>query len=226
MMKKKKTWVIVSVVVVLIIIGIFSSSDEESVQSPDTKDASGQTTVSAKDASEPKSQPTAVPPTAVPPTAVPTPAPIIFSDEQASTFLLKPNDFPKNWTAKKNGMILDAELIEVVRNAAIGKMIKITLKTHETEAAAQAAFSTKKTEAQATIDDRGISGDKLEDIKNYQMFVWDANAVAVSGYEFWTVTGVYGNITVNVVHNGSAGQPKKNFAVDIAKKQMDKIMGD
>lgn len=211
----------------IIIIGIFSSSSEESVQNPDTKDISGQTTASAKDSSEQKSQPTAIPPTAVPPTAVPTPAPIIFSDEQASTFLLKANDFPKNWTAKKDGMILDAELLEVVRNAAIGKMIKITLKTHETEAAAQAAFSTKKTEAQATIDDRGISGDKLEDIKNYQMFVWDANAVAnVSGVEFWTVTGVYGNITVNVVHNGSMGQPKKNFAVDIAKKQMDKIMGD
>ena len=56
------------------------------------------------------------------------------------------------------------------------------------------------------------------------MFVWNASEQAnVAGVEKWTVIGVYGNITVKVYHEGSMGAPKKGFAVDIAKKQMDKI---
>jgi len=47
------------------------------------------------------------------------------------------------------------------------KLVTITLQTHENESTAQAAFSTKKAEAQTTIDGRGISGDKLEDVKKY-----------------------------------------------------------
>jgi len=149
-------------------------------------------------------------------------APIIFSSEQASSFLLKPDDFPKNWTAIKSGMILDAQN-DYLTDYNV-KMIKITLATHETESAAQAAFSTKKSEAQATIDGRGISGDKLEDVKKYPLFVWNASSQAnISGVEKWTVIGVYGNITMKVYHEGSMGAPKKNFAVDIAKKQMDRM---
>ena len=36
----------------------------------------------------------------------------------------------------------------------------------------------------------------------------------------------YESITVKVYHEGSVGAPEKGLAVDIAKKQMDKIMGD
>jgi len=101
------------------------------------------------------------------------------------------------------------------------------LETHENEVAAQAAFTTKKTEAQATIDGRGISGDKLEDVKKYPMFVWNASDQAnISGIEKWTVVGVYGNITMEVFHEGSMEAPKKSFAVDVAKDQIDRITGD
>ena len=159
------------------------------------------------------------------PTAIPTTAPIIFSDEQASAFLLKPDDFPKNWIAKKSGMILQAEN-DYLTDFNVKKIV-ITLETHENETAAQAAFSTKKTEAQTTIDGRGISGDKLEDVKKYPMFVWNAsNQASISGVEKWTVVGVYGNITMKVFHEGSMGAPKKGFAVDFAKKQIDRIKGD
>ena len=145
--------------------------------------------------------------------------------EQASAFLLKPDDFPKNWTAKKNGMILDAQN-DYLTDYDV-KKIKITLQTHETEAAAQTAFSDKKAEAQATIDESGISGYKLEEVKKYPLFVWNASDQAnISGVEKWTVIGVYGNITVKVYHEGSMGAPKKGFAVDIAKKQIDRIKGD
>ena len=161
----------------------------------------------------------------VTPTAIPTPAPIIFSDEQASALLLKPNDFPNNWTAKKNGMILDA-INDYFTDYNVQKIL-ITLETHETEAAAQAAFSAKKAEAQTTIDGRGISGDELEDVKKYPLFVWNASSQAnFAGVEKWTVIGVYGNITVKVYNEGSFGAPKKGFAVDIAKKQIDSIKGD
>jgi uncharacterized protein (UPF0333 family) len=205
--------IIALVVIVVIIVYLIPSADEQTSLSPDTEGTQGQTTAPAKAASEAKP----------PPTAIPTAAPIVFSDEQASAFLLVANDFPKNWTAKKDGMILDAQFVEPFN----AKMIKITLQTHETEAAAQTAFSAKKTEAQATIADRGISGDKLEDVKKYPLFVWNASSQAnISGVEKWTVIGVYGNITVKVYHEGSMGAPKKGFAVDIAKKQMDKIMGD
>ena len=158
-------------------------------------------------------------------TPIPPAAPIIFSDEQASALLLKPNDFPDNWTAKKNGMILDA-INDYFTDYNVQK-ITITLETHETEADAQAAFSTKKAEAQTTIDGRGISGDELEDVKKYPLFVWNASSQAnIAGVEKWTVIGVYRNITVKLYHEGNLGAPKKSFAVDIAKKQMDKIMGD
>jgi len=158
-------------------------------------------------------------------TATFTPVPVFFSDEQASAFLLKPNDFPKNWTAKKNGLFLDAKNNYLTDYNV--QMIKITLATHETEAAARAAFSTKKSEAQATIDGRGISGDTLEDIKKYPLFVWNASPQAsMQGVEKWTVIGVYGNITMKVYNEGSVGAPKKKFAIDIAKKQVDKIRGD
>ena len=150
---------------------------------------------------------------------------VIFNDEEASSFLLKPDDFPKNWTAIKSGMILDAKN-DYLTDFNV-KKIKITLATHETESAAQAAFSTKKSEAQATIDGRGISGDKLEDVKKYPLFVWNASSQAnIDGVEKWTVVGVYGNITMKVYHEGSIGAPKKNFAVDIAKKQMDRLKSD
>ena len=159
------------------------------------------------------------------PTAIPSAAPIVFSVEQASAFLLKPDDFPMNWIAEKNGMILEAQ--NDYYTDYDSKMIKITLETHETEAAAQTAFSDKKAEAQTTIDDRGISGDKLEDVKKYPLFVWNASSQAnISGVEKWTVIGVYGNITVKVYHEGSMGAPKKDFAVDIARKQIDRIKGD
>tara|TARA_B100000686_G_scaffold273541_1_gene291200 strand:- start:49 stop:927 length:879 start_codon:yes stop_codon:yes gene_type:complete len=152
-------------------------------------------------------------------------APIIFSDEQASSFLLNPDDFPNNWTAKKNGMILDAKN-DYLTDFNL-KTIKITLETQETEAAAQAAFSAKKSEAQTTIDGRGISGDKLEDVKKYPLFVWNSSQQAhISGVEKWTVIGVYGNITVKVYHEGSKGAPNKGLAVGIAKKQIDRIKGD
>jgi len=152
-------------------------------------------------------------------------APIIFSSEQASSFLLKPDDFPKNWTAKKSGMILEAQN-DYLSDFNV-KKIKITLEIQETEADAQAAFSAKKSEAQTTIDERGISGDKLEDVKKYALFVWNASSQAnIDGVEKWTVIGVYGNITMKVYHEGSMGAPKKNFAVDIAKKQMDRLKSD
>lgn len=181
----------------------------------------GQTAPPAKAAAK-----TAVKATIVP-AAIPTAGPIIFSDEQASAFLLVANDLPKNWTtnwtAKKDGMILDAQFVDPFS----AKLIKITFETHETEAAAQTAFSAQKMEAQTTIDNRGISGDKLEDVKKYPLFVWNASSQAnISGVEKWTVIGVYGNITVKVHHAGSMGAPKKDFAVDIAKKQIDRIMGD
>jgi hypothetical protein len=177
----------------------------------------GQTAPPAKAATKAAAKATTVP------TAIPTAGPIVFSDEQASAFLLVANDFPKNWTAKKDGMILDAQFVDPFS----AKLIKITFETHETEAAAQTAFSAKKTEAQTTIDNRGISGDKLEDVKKYPLFVWNASSQAnISGVEKWTVIGVYGNITVKVHHAGSMGAPKKDFAVDIAKKQIDRIMGD
>ena len=203
--------IIALVVVVVIIAYLIPSADEQTSLSPDTKGTPGQTTASAKDASGAKSPPTA--------------APIIFSDEQASAFLLVANDFPKNWTAKKNGMILDAQN-DYLTDYDV-KKIKLTLQTHETEAAAQTAFSAKKAEAQTMIDGRGISGDKLEDVKKYPLFVWNASSQAnISGVEKWTVIGVYGNITVKVYHEGSMGAPKKGFAVDIAKKQIDRIKGD
>ena len=208
--------VIIALVVVMVIISYLTpSADEQTSLSPDTKGTPGQTTASAKDASGAKS----------PPTAIPTAATIIFSDEQASAFLLVANDFPKNWTAKKTGMMLDAQNDYLTDDDA--KMIFITLQTHETEAAAQTAFSDKKAAAQATVDHRQVSGDKLEDIKKYPLFVWNASTQAnMSGVEKWTVIGVYGNITVQVYHEGSMGAPKKGFAVDIAKKQIDSIKGD
>jgi hypothetical protein len=159
------------------------------------------------------------------PTSTPTAAPIIFSDEQASAFLLKPDDFPKNWKAKKNGLILDAKN-DYLTDYNV-QMIKITLETHEDESAAQAAFSAKKAETQTTIDGRGISGDKLENVSKYPLFVWNASSQAnISGVEKWTVIGVYGNITVKVYNEGSVGAPKKGFTVDFAKKQIDRIKGD
>ena len=203
------------------LIGVVNHTDDAS--SPEQAETEiartqGQTAAPAKAASEVKPPPT---------------APIIFSGEQASAFLLKPDDFPKNWTAKKNGMIagastywrLDAQNDYLTDYDA--KMIKITLATHETEAGAQTAFSDKKAEAQATIDESGISGYKLEDVKKYPLFVWNASSQpSISGVEKWTVIGVYGNITVKVYHEGSVGAPKKGFAVDIAKKQIDSIKGD
>jgi len=82
-------------------------------------------------------------------------------------------------------------------------------------------------EAQTTIDGRGISGDKLEDVKKYPLFIWNASSQAnYAGVEKWTVIGVYGDMTVKVYNEGSVGAPKKRFAVDIAKKQIDRIRGD
>ena len=154
-----------------------------------------------------------------------TPLPKVFSDEQASTLLLVANDFPKQWTAKKNGMSLDAKN-DYLTDYNV-KKINITLQTHETETAAQTAFSAKKMEAQTVIDGRGISGDKLEDVKKYPLFVWNASSQAnIAGVEKWTVIGVYGNITVKVYNEGSMGAPKKDLAVDIAKKQIDRIKGN
>jgi len=176
---------------------------------------------------------TAVPTTVEPaaaPTAEPAAAPIIFSDEQASAFLLVANDFPKGWEVHKEGMTVEArhvQLSPVLGQIPVVRTIDIQLETHETEAAAQTAFSAKKAEAQTTIDDRGISGDKLEDVKKYPLFVWNASSQAnVAGVEKWTIIGVYGNITVKVHHAGSFGTPEKGFPVDIAKKQIDRIKGD
>ena len=176
-------------------------------------------------------------PAAAPKTAEPA-APIIFSDEQASAFLLVVNDFPKiandvtiRWEVLKEGMTVGARHVEYVdqgfgRPAKV-RNIDIQLETHETEAAAQTAFSAKKAEAQTTIDGRGLSGDKLEDVKKYPLFVWNASSQAnIAGVEKWTVIGVYGNITVKVYNEGSIGAPKKGFAVDFAKKQIDRIKGD
>lgn len=161
-----------------------------------------------------------------------TDAPIIFSDGQASALLLKTYDFPKNWIVHTNGMRLDAQN-DYMADFEV-KTIVITLETHETEEAAQAAFSTKKTEAQTAIDVWGISGAKLEDVKKYPMFwkypmfVWNASDTVetIYGREKWTVVGVYGNITMEVFHEGSVGAPKKSFAVHFAKDQMDRITGD
>ena len=150
---------------------------------------------------------------------------VYWTKETIYPKFLAPDDFPNGWTAKKSGTILDAQNDYLIDYDV--KTINITLQTHETEAAAQTAFSTKKTEAQTTIDGRGISGDKFEDVKKYPLFVWNASSQAnISGVEKWAVIGVYGNITVKVYHQGSMGAPKKSFAVNIAKKQMDKIMGD
>jgi len=116
-------------------------------------------------------------------------APIIFSDESASASLLEANDLPKNWTVNKNYLKLDAQN-DFMTDFNV-KMVTITVQTHETEAVAQAAFSTKKTEAQTTVDGRGISGDELEDVKKYPLFVWNASTqVNISGVEKWTVFGV------------------------------------
>ena len=38
--------------------------------------------------------------------------------------------------------------------------------------------------------------------------------------------GQYSNLTMTVIHDGSIGAPEKKFAVGIAKKQMDRIMGE
>jgi hypothetical protein len=215
---KRIVWGLV-VIFALIIASSFlpDSSDEGAVSSsPDTQSE----TTKATGTSDTQKETT---PTQTPLPTVP--APIIFSDEQAGSLLLKPDDFPKNWIAKKSGMVLDAQNDFMTDYDA--KMIVITLATHETEAVAQESFRTQKAEAQATIDGRGISGDKLEDVKKYPLFVWNASQQAnISGVEQWTVIGVYGNITMKVFHNGSVGAPKKDFAVDIAKEQIDRITGD
>ena len=150
---------------------------------------------------------------------------VYWTKETIYPKFLAPDDFPNGWTAKKSGTILDAQNDYLIDYDV--KTINITLQTHETEAAAQTDFSAKKTEAQTTIDGRGMSGDKLEDVKKYPLYVWNASSQAnIAGEEKWAVIGVYGNITVKVYHQGSMGAPKKSFAVNIAEKQMDKIMGD
>jgi len=209
--KNKLLITLMAIVIITIIISLPTSSS-------DTKDSLDNTSASPKETSETKSEPS---------------TPVIFSVEQASSLLLKPDDFPKDWTAIKestNGLVLEAEHLELIAGGSLGaivKMIKITFDVHENESSAQAAFSAKKSEAQTTIDERGISGDKLEDVKKYPLFVWNASPQAnIDGVEKWTVVGVYGNITMKVYHEGSMGAPKKNFAVDIAKKQMDRMKSD
>jgi len=142
---KFQLWVC-GIIVVLVIIVFLIPSDED----PVTKGTQSQTTAPAQAASEAKP----------PPTAIPTTVPIIFSDEQASAFLLVANDFPKNWTKKGNTFQNDYLTDYNV------KMIKITLQTHETEAAAQTAFSAKKAEAQTTIDESGFQGTSLRMSRN------------------------------------------------------------
>ena len=65
-----------------------------------------------------------------------------------------------------------------------------TLATQETEATAQAAFSAKKSEAQAIIDGRGITGDKLEDVKKHPLFVWNASQQANISADILPLVGI------------------------------------
>ena len=75
---------------------------------------------------------------------IPTATPIMFSDEQAGNSLLAVNDFPDGWQVNRQDMTVSGTRIQFLTV----KKIHITLKTHETEVDAQAAFSNKKVEVQ------------------------------------------------------------------------------
>ena len=153
---------------------------------------------------------------------IPLAAPIIFSDEQASYDLLRPDDFPNGWQVQKSNLSLDAKHLDFM----VAKRINISLEIHVNESSAIAAYNSMKYDAQMTTDSMGISGRKVEEIKKYSMFVWNKSEINFGGAERWEVIGQYANLTMTVIHDGSIGAPKKKFAEEIAKKQMDKIMGE
>ena len=79
----------------------------------------------------------------------------------------------------------------------------MTLEIHETETEANQFFSGKKQESQNKIEERGISGDEVEDAKNYSMFAWMKSGNPNYNTEKWEVVAVYGNVTLEVIHNGT-----------------------
>ena len=145
----------------------------------------------------------------------------VARDKQISSLLLTRNDFPKGWIVKKAGKTINAKQEEFMNT----QNVSITLEIHETDIEAMQFFSSKKDAIHKKIEERGISGDELMDINKDSMFVWMQSQ---SGFEpyistKWEVIGIYGNVTLQVIDKGGMTCCRKDFAVNMAKKQMDKI---
>ena len=135
---------------------------------------------------------------------------------------LVPDDFPDGWTVKRNAEALTIEGTHTEFMTA--KKIDIDFEVHETPIAAKQSFDQRKADAQSTIDGRGISGDKLEDVKHKQpIFVWMLKGDKNYGSDSYEALGVTGNVVFRVYNYGSLRAPSKGFASKIAKKQMDKL---
>jgi hypothetical protein len=144
-----------------------------------------------------------------------------WTNQQVEQSLLGPPDFPNNWRAQQNGLTIKATHVELLT----AKMIDITTEVHQDSQTAENKFLEYRSNAEATVRDRGVSGDTIEELDSRDsMFVWMNKGNRSYGTEAWQVVGVLANVVLKLNHYGSAYAAEKEFAASIAIQQMDKLI--
>jgi len=135
---------------------------------------------------------------------------------------LVPDDFPDGWQVQRDQDRLTIEGTHTEYMTA--KKIDISFEIFDTPILAQQNFDQRRADAQSTIDGRGISGDKVEEIQNKDpIFVWMLKGNKDYGSDFYEAFGLTSNVVFKVYNYGSLRAASKGFASKIAKKQMDKL---
>jgi len=147
---------------------------------------------------------------------------VSWTKETLYAKFLVPDDFPDGWTVKR-----DAETL-TIRGTHTEFMtvqkIDMDFEIHDTALAANQSFDQRKADTQSTIDGRGISGDRLEDVKHDEpLFVWMLKGNKDYGSDSYESFGLTGNVVFRVYNYGSVRTPSKGFASMFARRQMDKL---
>ena len=161
------------------------------------------------------------------PTRAPTSQPVLtasWTKEVIPEAFVAKDDFPDGWQVLRDP---DALTIRGTHTEFMtAKKIDIGFEIFDTHAAARDGFNQRKASAQSEIDSRGISGDKLEDIKHDElMFVWMLKGDKGYGSDEYEAFGVTGNVVFKVYNYGSLRATDKDLTSKLAKTQMDRILG-